>query len=156
MEYTREVMSLIFELGGTVLPLLFVLAMGLAALLAWQRLRRPVLSKLADGFPGGKHLIPEAEEEVVKARFADFQEIAYCQVKTKSITAQLEMARKTLVKIKKMRDSRTFADDEDLQHIYDQILAWGAKGVGAIFEESRSNPRPGQDLANPEDQDREG
>jgi len=142
-------MSLVFELGDTVLPLLFALAVGLAVLLAWQRLRRPVLTKLADGFPGGKHLIPEAEEEVVKARFADFQEIAYCQGKTKSITAQLEMGRKTLVKIKKMRDSRTFADDEDLQHIYDRILDWGANGVGAIFEESRSNLRPGQDLANP-------
>jgi len=149
-------MSLIFEVGGTVLPLLFALAAGFVVLLAWQRFRRPVLSKLADGFPGGKHLIPEAEEEVVKARFADLQEIAYCQVKTKSITAQLEMARKTLVKIKKMRDSRTFADDEDLQHIYDRILNWGAKGVGAIFEESRSNLGPRQDLANPYPRMREG
>jgi len=144
-------MSLVFEMGGTVLPFLFALAVGLAALLAWQRLRRSVLSKLADGFPGGKHLIPEAEEEVVKARFVDFQEIARCQMKTKSITAQLEMARKTLAKIKKKRNSGTFNDDEDLQSIYDQILHWGAKGVGAIFEESRSNLRPGQELANPED-----
>jgi hypothetical protein len=156
MGFAGEVMSFAFGTVGTFWPVFLALAVGLAALRAWRRSHRPVLSKLSDGFPGGKHLIPKAEEEVVKARFVDFQEVARCKMQTESIVARLEIARDTLVKIKKMRESGAFADNEDLQRIYDRILSWGARGVRAIFEESGPDLRPEGDLGIPEDWYREG